>query len=303
MSNLTMFQEKKLNRLYHHPVENTYSHFFFQELSTGLSSTLGNRSGSVAFFSFEPKGCEVERLYKKNMYSDFSNSMEQMIQRIIYSLMVYGKAYVYINPEYAIIKPGEGKSEIERKILSVEVEEIKGIVKKKINDKVIFLSKGFSGNILNRELVADGLISLNIRDIGYSKNYFTRMMKKLGKYDVSPTMTLSQELEGYDFSTHIKKNKIAELKITRGIGCSLGNSGLSDSYILYRKIQQDKFKIKAITYILRKINDGITKCLDNENSGKLMAHIREIDYDKIWKEFQTGEITVTEFANRLYEDR
>ena len=110
----------------------------------------------------------------------------------------------------------------------------------------------------------------------------------------------SENTDGYDFNIHLKKKRLEFLKKTKSIGWSFGNDGLSDSYILYRKILQDKFRIKALNLIMDKINEGLSTCLHNESPGKLVAHIRNLNYDDIWEQYTKGKITVTELTNLLY---
>ena len=100
----------------------------------------------------------------------------------------------------------------------------------------------------------------------------------------------------------IKRKTAWILKKTKSIGWHFGNDGLSDSYILYRKILQDKFRIKALNFIMDKINEGLSTCLHNESPGKLVAHIRNLNYDDIWEEYTKGKITVTELKNLLYKN-
>lgn len=154
---------------------------------------------------------------------------------------------------------------------------------------------------IEREFLADGLISLKIKELGYRKKFFPNLLKKLGRSDVcSSGRMMSENADGYDFNTHLKRKRLEFLKITKSIGWTVENNEISDSYILYRKILQDKVRIKALDYIVYKINEGLSTCLHNESSGKLVARIRRLDYDNIWKQYTKGEITLTELTNLLY---
>lgn len=41
----------------------------------------------------------------------------------------------------------------------------------------------------------------------------------------------------------------------------------------------------------------------NESPGKLVAHIRNLNYDDIWEQYTNGKITVTELTNLLYKNQ
>lgn len=291
--------EKKINKIYRRPKENLYSYRFFQDLSTGFSFTLAEKAFRKDFFSFEPRNCNVEKLLKSNFNYDTSYSIEQLIERAMYSLMVYGKAYIYIKAGYENLSNEQNKAEM-RKLSSLEIEEIKGIIKKKTDASMLFISKGFGEKIFERNLVPKCLVILNIRDLGFREKYFTNLVRKLGKYDITSKITmLSEDKEGYDFSVHSKRNKRLELKTIKDVGWSFGTEGLSDSYILFKKMQMDILKIKALNYIVNEINKSLS-CICGEDAGKIVAHVRHIDYDKVWSEYQNGEITVTELTNVLY---
>lgn len=300
MSN-TSRGEKKFNRIYRLPASNLYSHSFLRDFSTGYIYTLSNKSCIEKFFSFEPKSCSVEKMLRAKYDYDISYSITQTIEKAMYSLIAYGKAYIYIKMEYETPSCQQNKQE-RRKVSSLEIQEIQGFIKKKVDDKILFVSKGLGGGIIESNLESKGLVILDIRNLGFNKNYFKKLIRKLRRYDItSRVLRLSEDEVGYDFSVHARKNKILELKAVKDIGWSFGTEGLSDSYILYKKIQMDTFKIKALRYILNEVNKSLSYVC-GEDAGKIVANIRNLDYDKMWNEYQNGEITVTELSNILFSN-
>ena len=145
------------------------------------------------------------------------------------------------------------------------------------------------------------LIEFNIKEIGFKKNYFRRILKKLEKCDItlSDMSAASSKETGYDYLVHSKKSRLNELKAVKGIGWTFDNQGLSDSYILYKKIQGDKLRIKLLDYILETLNCGLEAFLDKPG-GKLIARKKTLDYDQLWKEYTDGKVTATELTNILY---
>lgn len=295
--------KKSINRIYRSSIENLYSNRFYQDLSTGFSVMLSEKDNHRNFFSFEPSGCIAESLLCARNRYDLNYKIEQTIDRAMYSMMVYGRAYIYIQPHYVQQELDEDKKVPTKQIISaLDIGEIKGIIKQKNGNKCIFYNKGFDGNLSKRELLTDGLISLNIKELGYRKKYFPNLLKKLGKCDViSSGLMMSENAEGYDYITHSKKKRLEFLKKTKSIGWTFGNDDLSDSYILYRRILLDKFRIRALDFIVDKINEGLSTCLHNESPGELVACIRRLDYDDIWEQFMRGKITVTGLTNLLYK--
>ena len=295
--------KKRINRIYRPSVNNAYSYRFYADFSTSFSFILSEKDRSKDFFAFEPSGCMVEKLLCAKNHNDLNYRIEQIVDRTMYSLMLYGRAYIYLQPQYVQEKSGEGEKMPTKQVVSaLDIGEVNGIVKHKKGNICILYTEGFNGDIIEKELLTDGLISLNIKELGYKKKYFPNLLKKLGKCDViSSGLIISENAEGYDLNIHSKKKRLDFLKKTKSIGWIFGNDDLSDSYILHRKILQDRFRIKALEFILDKINEGFSKCLHNEAPGKLVAHIRRLDYDNIWEQYSRGKITVTELTNLLYE--
>ena len=297
--------KKSVKRLYRSLSNNPYSYRFFEDLSTSFSFILGENDKTKDFFAFEPKGCIAETILNATTHYNLNYKLEQTISSTMHSLLSYGQAYIYLQPQYTQEKSEENKNiPVKQTISSLDIGEVKGVIKQRIGNKYVFYTYGFNGNIIETELMADGLISLNIRELGYRKKHFLHLCKKIRKCDVTSVGLLSFEnTDGYDFNIHLKKKRLKFLKKTKSIGWSFGNDGLSDSYILYRKILQDKFRIKALNFIIDKINEGLSTCLHNESPGKLVAHIRNLNYDDIWEQYTNGKITVTELTNLLYKNQ
>lgn len=304
MNNL-FIAKRSVSRVYRQTKDNSYSYRFYQDLSTCFSITLSENDKDREFYTFEPRGCMAESLLCARNHFDLNHRIEQTIDMTMQSLLMYGRAYIYLQPQYVKQESNEDKKMPTQQIISaLDIGEVRGIVKQRVGNKYIFYSMGFHNDVIEKELLADGLIRLNIKELGYRKNFFPKLLKKLGKCDVlSSELLISENVKGYDYKIHTKKKRLDFLKKTKSMGWTFGNEDLSDSYILYRKILQDKFKIKALDFIIDKINEGLSICLHNESAGKLVAHIRRLDYDDIWKKYSRGEITVTELTNLLYNCR
>ena len=260
----------KKNRIECSSRENAYKHGFRNDLCFGYSYILGGENGMRNFLTFEPTDCNISKLVNRGNYNN-SNDMEQLIGNITYRLMFLGKAYIYIKPDYTINIDNEHK---EQKILSsLKLNEIKGGIKGKNKTHFKFCCREGNGNISDIQICRNQLIIFDIKDLGYSKNYFPSVLKKLGKCDIalSAVDMVSSNSDGYDFDVHSKKNKLKKLKVLKDIGWLCDASELSDSYILYKKIQEDKMRICFLNYILQKLNSGFEKYIVDVG-GKLVAH-------------------------------
>ena len=96
-----MFSDQsRIKRQYSSPKNSIYTHRFFNDLASGYSFTLGKKGENRDFFTFEPNECKIKELLKEHYRYYSSYDIEQIVSRIAYCLMAYGKAYFYIHPHY-----------------------------------------------------------------------------------------------------------------------------------------------------------------------------------------------------------
>lgn len=291
--------QRRIDRMYQSPENSIYSNRFFGDLSAGYSYSLGDKSDKYAFFGFQPKDCKASKLIKRDKFYS-SYDFERMIDRITYSLIAYGKAYLYIDIEYKADMKEEGSEA--KTISAIQIRDVEGIIRKRTADNIVFLLKGYNGKIKEIIISPMQFVVFDIRDVGYSRRFWRRMLKKLERCDVSSTTEMVvDKVEGYDFSAHRKNNKMRELKALRGVGWSFGSEELSDSYILYKKILADELKLKFLEYILERINHGIAACL-GKDAGMLVANIKRKNYRQLWEDYSEGKLTGTELTKILYRE-
>jgi hypothetical protein len=277
---------KKIDKKYKRPIDNLYSHRFYQDLFNGYAYSLGEKAfDRKDFFLVRSTDKDIEKLFCNDSGCDFSYYLEQTIDRAIYSMAVYGKAYLYVKPEY---KKNDAKNE--RKIISLRIAEIKGIRKKNS-----FYYKTYSNEVSKLDISEGSLITLDLKDLGYTRNYFVRLVKNLGKCDVTTaSLELINEESAYDFSVHVNKIQKRFLKKVSYIGWKFGTDGLSDSYILYKEIKMKIFKMKVLKYVLEKINKALVDNYIQDKKFKIEALTKNVDYEETWKKYKKGELTVSD---------
>ena len=291
--------QSKIKRKYPSPEQSIYSHRFFSDLAFGYSITLGKKGDKWNFLSFEPNECRIKKLLTGQYHNYFSYDIEQIISRIAYKLMAYGKAYLFIHPEYSIKKAEDG-TEI-KMLSSVKIEEMEGYIKKKTKEEIVFYKKGLHDDVTGIQMQRNLLVIFDIKELGFSRKFFPGVLRKLSKCDVTSDNLdlILNHSDIYDFTYHSERNKIAELKALKGIGWSFGTEKLSDSYLLYKKIQAERLKIKFLKYIVKKTNDGLNDFL-GDDAGELVANIIRKDYEQLWNDYTEGKITGTELSTILY---
>ncbi len=300
MINIFSFLNRiKINRIYSLSEEYIYKYRFLRDLSSGYAYVLGGKNKKREFLTFEPFDCNIAKLFNERSQSDLSYDIEQVIDHVTYSLMAFGRAYVYIKPEYTLSIDYDNN---ETKVLSsIKVSEVKGFIKKQNKSQLIFCRKGYNGEISDVELQRNQIIIFDIKELGYKKKYFKNILKKLRKCDatLSATFMMTNNSDGYDFMVHSTKITLKKLRVLKDIGWLFDIDGLSDSYILYKKIQEDKLRFRFLNYIVEKLNYGFEDYLFDEG-GKLVANVKEKNYDQLWEDYSDGKLTGTELTNILY---
>ncbi|MBQ6462554.1 MAG: hypothetical protein IJJ59_04455 [Pseudobutyrivibrio sp.] len=286
--------EKRMETKYENLGNNSYSHCFFRDLTSGYKYDFGEDEDGRNFLSIEPTDCLLRKLLINSDRHYSSYELEELIRRIAYSLMVYGEAFVFITPEYL---EEDGKQIMH----SIRLGETVGFVKKSRRDSVVFCYKNFSGGIGYKTVNSNQLVAFYLSELGYDKRYFRKISQKLSQLDMikTPVNMMTNPDIGYDFLLHRKKNRLKELKIAKNIGWSMGKEGLSDSYFLYNKIKVDKLKLQFLNYILEKLNDGLNTFFQSDK-GKIVAHVKYRDYDRLWEDYSTGNISTSQLTKELY---
>lgn len=300
---INMFStSNRIDRFYRLPKKSIYSDRFFEDICSNYSYILGGEDCQRKFLSFEPYDCKIAKLIEKKHNYDLSHYLESVINSVTFSLIAYGKSYVYITPEYVPSKKSDPNGT--KQLSSLDIKEIKGIIKKESEpNHIVFYYKEQSGTISKIKMQRNQIIIFDIRDIGYRKKYFSRILKRLAKCDTfsaSPNM-VTDNVDSYNFSAQAKKYKLLKMKATKDIGWSFGTDGLSDSYILYKKIQERQLKLRFLNYILKMLNFGLNRFV-SDSKGNLIAHIKEINYDQIWMDYSNGRMTGAELSNILFRN-
>ena len=285
-----------MEKVYKRPIDNIYSHSFYSELFSGYEYSLSEEKiNRRDFYIIIPDDKEIVELFGNGRHYDFSYEFSQSIDRVLYSMAVYGKAYIFVKPDYINESDANGK-EI-KKLSAIHIGEVKGIPK-----KGKFYSKTYSNGISEFNIEEGKLIIFDLKEFGYKRNYFKNLVKHLGKYDItSNSLELINTEPAYDFSVHADKNRKRFLKKVRNIGWSFGTDGLSDSYILYKEIQMKLFKMQMLQNVLMKINQVIATEYISNKEFEIKALTSNVDYVGAWTKFQSGELTVSELNNIVWK--
>ena len=120
---------KKMNKLYKDEIS-IHPYRFLDRFCNNFERLFCEKNGKD-FYLIEPIDCEIIRLLNNSV----SDEIGKLVKKIAYSIVAYGKAYVYISPNYTIVEENQDET---KKLVSFELGEIKGFIKKRIKDEIIF---------------------------------------------------------------------------------------------------------------------------------------------------------------------
>lgn len=283
--------QNRMKRLYRPTMSNIYAYRFLNDLSSGYSFYLRDEKSKQDFLTIEPKGCKLSKLIENNCEYDFSDDFEKIIDDITCDLVAFGRAYIYLHP----VKKQSVSTELE----SIEIQRLKGFVQNKNNTKTKFYVKRGDETVEKIIIPRNQLIELDIKDIGYNRHYFRNIIKKLDRCDATDILLkMRMNSKEYDYLVHKEKSKMRELKVLKDIGWFMSDDRLSESYILYKRIELNQLRIRFLTHILDKLNNGLKSLIDI-NEGEIVAHIKALNYDQLWNEYSGGKITISELNSIL----
>ena len=287
------YVKKILEKKYKNSAKNLYSDNFFSDLFSGYSYTLGKKSNDMkSFLEISSDNDKFKSLLLNLNQYEFLDFLERNIEVALYNLAMYGTSYLYIEPEYEENESGK----IYKELINLKIREIKGIYIK--NN---FYSTSFSGELIKLNLDQNKLISFDLLDLGYTRNYFRNLVNKIGKCDmISTSLKMTRDEENvYDFNYHYEKNQKKLYKYVNKIGWEFGTDGLSDSYILYNRIKLLSFKRKFFNYALERINKFLIENYIHDNSFKIVANVKNENYEEIWDKYQRGEFVISDLNKIL----
>ena len=287
---------KMIEKLYKHPEDGLYLQKICRELFSGYEFSLNEgRHNGEDFYKITPNDSEIVKLFNHSSTYFFSYDFRKIIDRVLYSMAIYGKAYIFIKPEYEERIDKQGNKS--KNISSLYINEVKGILKKNK-----FFYRIGRDEISEFDISEGTLIIFNLREIGFKKNHFTKLAKQAEKYSTtSNSLELISKEPTYNFSVHRDKSTKLLLRKTRGLGLNFSLDDLSDSYILYNEIQRKLFQKKLLQYILDKIKKSLISNYVHNEEFKIEATMKNINYEESWEKFQRGELTRSELSKIVWD--
>lgn len=280
------------------PIKGLYPNMFLEDFCLAFSYDLSAETLSYDrnFYTVEPQDDLLKNLLCIKTHRFLHYELDKLLSSITYNLIFNGKVHL----EIVIWEDSEGI------IKGISFVPINSLFSFKFLNKTVFLSilsynkKPRLFNIKN-----ENLITFRLKDLGYSRHYFIKLLKKLQKIDITNvTDMFTQQKSGLDFAEYTKNCDFKLLNITQKthwFGRSYNNQHLSESYLLYRSAKFKILRKKFLDYLIFQLNVGISHFSTQANfNGKIVTNSRDTSYMKDFEQFWKGEINLTQLSNIIF---
>ena len=216
------------------------------------SHLLGLRSDSN-FYTIYPEDASLTKLLWFNGRFNLDYNLDTIFSQIVRQLILNGRAYL----EIIFFK------DFENVIKGINFVPINA--KKRKNDLNHYTFQAIDWKNVQIEFSVESkyIVEFDLRDLGYGRNYFRRLLKKLANLDVTKASQLTFDSRLYVYLLeYVKITEYDLLKFTNNVhwlGRNYSNQHLSESYLLYRKIKFKILRYEFLKYILEQINCGLDR--------------------------------------------
>lgn len=274
--------------------QSLYGSMFLEDFCHHFSSKLAPIGDHDRFYDVSPHDDHLKRLLLFCDYSALGYSFDELLSSVMHELLLNGKAYV----EIVLWRDKQNV------VQGMEFVPIHSVCYWVGNNTCRFSGKTYEGKKEKFSIEKQYLIIFDLKDLGFHRKYFRRLMNRLGSLGSAVTSGLINDpnLNGiYNFTEHQKRMDYELLKSTKKIfwlGRNYSNQHLSESYLLYRSAQYKSLFFRFLTYCLEQINKGIDFFSSELGyAGHIKAKYSQPDYETALTRYWKGEINVTDLNN------
>ena len=274
-------------------VPGAYPYMFLDDFCALFSGDLSLSGKDDGFYGVNPKEDRLWELLRFEDYSFFDYNMDKLLCSLVDSMVHHGTAYLEI-----VTWENQDKE-----LVGLSFVPIKPIVSIKAAETTLFASVQYDKKIKFYKIHNSRIIRFRLKDVGFSRYYLYRLLKKLKKYDVTNVgdMSLSPQNSGFDFTEYVRKREFGLLKVTRQVGWygrNGDNQHMGEGYLLYRIARAKTVRLKMLNYLLQQIN-GALKPLEKELgfSGSIIINSIDTDFSKIFDKLEKGEINYSQVGD------
>lgn len=280
------------------PVRGSYPSMFVQDICASFSFGLAHHplKRDREFYRVEPSDDTLKDFLTLEDFMFFDRNMDQLLTGAMEDLVSYGKAYL----EIVSWRDTEGN------VKGISFAPVKPLIVLKGRGKTLFASVLYNRKLKWYCIENRNYIVLRLKDLGFSRIYMQKLMKKIKQYDLTSVtdMSLDPEKIGFDFSEYIRKSEYNLLKTTKRVywyGRNGENQYLSESYMLYRAAKFKMLRKEFLNYMIQQINMGLNNHkIEIGFCGKLVVDCEDIEYLGEFEKLWAGNINISQLSKQIF---
>lgn len=272
---------------------------FLEDFSGWFSSTFAPIGMRNNFYNITPEDDRLKKLLLFNYYSNFDYYFDKLLSRIVYYLLINGRTYAEI----------VSFMDQENTVKGVELVCIPAKYHCARCNKYRLTAQGPENKSIQFNIDLNRLIVFDLKDIGFRRNYFRKMINHFFIFDVTNVseLMLTPKMKGiFDFEQYQQSIEYKLLKDTGPIhwlGRNYTNQHLSESYHLYRVMQYKILRYKFLQYILYQINAGLNNFKTEWGFvGEISTAVSLSHYKDAFGRYSKGEINASTLCDIVIEN-
>lgn len=279
--------------------ESLYSRMFLEDFTGLFSSAFTPIEKRDCFYTIIPEDDPLKKLLQFNSFGAHDYNFDTLLSRITYYLIINGKTYVEIVPFMDQENTVKG---IEFVCVPAKCHYIRG-------NKYRLTARSPENKRIQFDIDLNRLVIFDLKNLGFRKNYFRKIINHLSVFDVTnaTTLMLNPKMNGiFNFEEYQKAIEYKLLKDTKAIhwlGRNYSNQHLSESYQLNRTMQWKILRCKFLKYILLQINNGLNNFKTQWGfAGNISASVSLSHYKDAFEQYSKGEINASKLCGIVVEN-
>ena len=275
-----------ISKIFHKP----YSNMFIEDFCSHYSIALAKHISERNFFKVD----DNQKIFKSIFGYDFLEyDLDKLLSNITTNLMIFGKAYV--ERIYSYDDQGNIVNIYYKSINCKNIKHRKNCITYKIKTEN---NQKIKGQISNKLIIA-----FNLKDLGFSKKFFIRKIKKLKYLELPKSDTsLSKYFDIHQFQKKSDYNLLKMMKSVHWDARNHSNTYVTEPYSLYRSMMFEKLQNLFLEYLISKINEDIDFIKsETKFSGKIIFDSIAQNYDNLITELESGKKNCEQIGNIIFK--
>jgi len=207
-----------------------YSYMFLDDFCKSFNIEFSRNWQNGEFYSVNPESDPLVELLSYENSVFLERAFDDVLQYCMRALLLWGTAYI----EVVLCENEKGKT------VGISLLPIRAKRGHTIMRLAVFVGKTYNGQRVKFRIDRKHLIILDLKDVGFRRKHFVRLMKKMNHLDITASDSALMENSNRikcDFTEHNRMRQYKLLKLnkrTGWFGREYNDPHLTESYLLYR---------------------------------------------------------------------